>query len=47
MGVLAAIAITTAMDAAGFSAFSALPLCLLLALFWRLGRWSRDRMGFV
>ncbi|MGO9210031.1 MAG: hypothetical protein ACLPXM_00545 [Terriglobales bacterium] len=33
LGVLAAIAVTTAMDANGLSAFSALPLFPLMALF--------------
>ena len=47
LGVLLAIAITTAMDATGLTAFSALPLCPLLVLFWYLGRFSRTQMGFV
>ncbi|HKZ73735.1 MAG TPA: hypothetical protein VJ011_06715 [Steroidobacteraceae bacterium] len=38
VGVLVAIAITTTLDAAGLSAFSALPLAALLALFWYLER---------
>jgi hypothetical protein len=33
-GVALAIAITTTMDATGLSAFSALPLLPLVALFW-------------
>lgn len=51
LGVLVAVAITTTMDAVGLSAFSALPLCALMLLFWyehpprarlgfTLGRWS-------
>ena len=47
LGVLAAIAITTAMDAAGLAAFSALPLFPLMGLFWYLERLSRRSMGFV
>lgn len=47
LGVLVAIAITTAMDANGLSAFSALPLFPLMALFWYLERLSRRSMGFV
>ncbi len=47
LGVLLAIAITTAMDASGLTAFSALPLFPLLVLFWYLGRYSRTQMGFV
>jgi len=46
LGVLAAIAITTAMDASGLSAFSALPLFPLMCLFWYLERLSRQSMGF-
>lgn len=45
-GVLAAIAITTAMDANGLSEFSALPLFPLMALFWYLERLSLQDMGF-
>ena len=46
-GVLAAIAITTAMDAGGLSAFSALPLFPLMGLFWYLQRLTRPSVGFV
>ena len=46
LGVLAAIAITSTMDAAGLTAFSALPLALLLAIFWYLQRFSRKQVGF-
>lgn len=45
-GALSAIAITTAMDANGLSAFSALPLFPLMGLFWYLQRFSRKEMGF-
>jgi membrane protease YdiL (CAAX protease family) len=45
--VLTAIAITTAMDATGYSAFSALPLFPLMALFWFIERHSRVSMGFT
>ncbi len=47
IGVLTAIAITTAMDATGLSAFSALPLCPLMLLFLRLERISWRDAGFV
>jgi membrane protease YdiL (CAAX protease family) len=47
LGVLAAIAITTTMDATGYSALSALPLFPLMGVLWYLGRFSRRRMGFV
>jgi len=47
LGVLVAIAVTTAMDATGLSAFSALPLFPLMALFWYLGRLPRQGLGFV
>lgn len=47
LGVLAAIAVTTAMDATGLSNFSALPLFPLMGLFWYLERLSRRSMGFV
>lgn len=46
-GVLVAIAITSTMDAAGASAFSALPLFPLLLLFWYLQRFSAKEVGFV
>ncbi|MBV8199879.1 MAG: CPBP family intramembrane metalloprotease [Acidobacteria bacterium] len=47
VGVLAAIAITTAMDANGLSVFSALPLLPLAAILWYLERFSRQEMGLV
>ena len=47
LAVFLAIAITTTMDAVGLSAFSALPLAALLALFWALERLSRREVGFV
>jgi membrane protease YdiL (CAAX protease family) len=47
LGVLLAIAITTAMDASGLSAFSALPLFPLMALFWYLERMPRREVGFA
>ena len=46
-GVLTAIAATTALDAGGLSAFSALVLMPLLGLFWYFGRHSRASMGFT
>jgi membrane protease YdiL (CAAX protease family) len=47
LGVLVAIAVTTTMDANGLSAFSALPLCPLMALFWYLERLPKRSVGFV
>lgn len=47
LGSLAAIAITTWMDASGLAAFSALILCPLLLLFWYLERLSRQEVGFA
>lgn len=47
LGVLVAIAVTTAMDASGLSAFSALPLFPLMGLFWYVERLSRPSVGFV
>ncbi|MGH9601049.1 MAG: CPBP family intramembrane glutamic endopeptidase [Terriglobales bacterium] len=46
-GVLLAIAITTAMDALGASAFSALPLFPLMGLFWYLDRLPARKVGFA
>jgi len=47
LGVVAAIAITTAMDASGYSMFSALPLFPLAGLFWFLQKFSRKEVGLV
>jgi hypothetical protein len=47
LGVVAAIAITTAMDATGLSAFSALPLFPLMGLLWYLEKHSRQDIGLV
>ncbi len=47
LGVLAAIAITTTMDATGLTNFSALPLCPLFFLFWRVERLPRVDIGFT
>jgi membrane protease YdiL (CAAX protease family) len=47
VGVFAAIAITSTMDATGLSAFSALPLFPLLALLWYLQRFSATDVGFA
>jgi len=47
LGVMVAIAITTAMDAGGYSAFSALPLFPLMGIFWYLEGLSRPSVGFV
>ncbi len=46
-GVVAAIAITTTMDATGYSTFSALPLFPLAALFWYLQKFSRAEVGLT
>jgi len=47
LGVITAIAITTAMDATGYSTFSALPLLPLTALFWFLQKFTRKEMGLT
>jgi membrane protease YdiL (CAAX protease family) len=47
VGVLAAIGITTAMDACGLSVFSALPLFPLAGLLWAWHRFSRVEMGLT
>ena len=46
-GTLTAIAITTAMDATGYSVFSALPLIVLTGLFWYLQKFTRKEIGFT
>ena len=43
--VVLAIAITTTMDATGYTAFSALILAPLLAIFWFLEKFSKDQIG--
>ena len=43
-GVIAAIAITSTMDATGYSAFSALPLLALTGLFWALQKFTRKEI---
>ncbi len=47
VGVVIAIAITTAMDATGYSQLSALPLFPLAGLFWFLQKFSRKEIGLV
>jgi membrane protease YdiL (CAAX protease family) len=47
LGVVMAIAITTTMDATGYSVFSALPLFPLAGLFWFLQKFSRKEIGLV
>jgi len=47
LGVLAAIAITSTMDTTGLTAFSALPLAVLLGIFWYLQRFSPPQVGFA
>lgn len=47
LGALAAIAVTTAMDAGGLSNFSALALLPLMGLFWWAERLPRRSLGFV
>jgi membrane protease YdiL (CAAX protease family) len=44
-GFLVAIAITTAMDATGYSVFSALPLFPLIGIFWFAQEFTRHEMG--
>lgn len=46
LGILAAITITTVMDAMDLSAFSALPLAPLLFLFWWWEKFSAREIGF-
>lgn len=46
-GVTAAIAITTSMDATGYTMFSALPLFPLAGLFWFLQKFSRTDVGLI
>lgn len=45
--VVLAIAITTVMDASGYTLFSALPLLPLTLLFWSLARLSRREIGLT
>ena len=47
VGSVAAIAVTTVMDAQGLAAFSALPLFPLALLLWRWERFSRQAMGLT
>ncbi len=47
LGVVIAIAITTALDATGYSMFSALPLFPLAGLFWFLQKFSRQEIGLA
>ena len=47
LGALAAIAITSTMDATGLAVFSALPLAALLAIFWYAQRLPRREVGFA
>jgi membrane protease YdiL (CAAX protease family) len=47
LGIAVAIAITTALDATGYSLFSALPLFPLAGLFWLLQKFSRKDVGLV
>lgn len=46
-GLGAAIAVTTTMDATGYTMFSALPLLPLGGLFWYLQKFSRAEFGLV
>ena len=45
LGVAMAIAITTTMDATGYTMFSALPLIVLTGVFWAWQRLSRAEIG--
>jgi len=47
IGALIAIAITTTMDATGYSMFSALPLFALTGLFWFLQKFTRKEIGLT
>jgi membrane protease YdiL (CAAX protease family) len=46
LGVTLAIAITTTMDASGYSTFSALPLMPLFGLLWWWQKFSKAEIGF-
>jgi membrane protease YdiL (CAAX protease family) len=46
-GMLAALLITTTMDATGYAMFSALPLALLIGVFWYLQKFTRKEIGLV
>jgi len=46
-GAIAAIAITTTMDATGYTMFSALPLAPLAGIFWAIQKFSRSEFGLV
>lgn len=46
-GVSVAVAITTTMDATGYSMFSALPLAPLVGIYWALQKFSREQIGLV
>jgi len=46
-GVFIAIAITTTMDATGYSMFSALPLAALVGIYWAVQKFSREDIGLV
>jgi membrane protease YdiL (CAAX protease family) len=45
-GAAIAIAITTTMDATGFTEFSALPLFGIVIVFWSIQKFSASEMGF-
>lgn len=47
LAVALAIAVTTAMDANGLSAFSALPLLPIMGIFWAIEGSPRRNVGFV
>ena len=46
-GFIVAVVITTAMDATGYSVFSAMPLIALTGLFWYLQKLDRKEIGLV
>jgi membrane protease YdiL (CAAX protease family) len=46
LGVILAVAITTALDAGGLTIYSALPLMPLLFGFWSWEKFSRQQIGF-
>ncbi len=46
-GVVVAIAVTTTMDATGYSVFSALPLLPIVVVFWLLSRVPRTTLGLT
>lgn len=45
LAVLLAVAITTTMDFTGYSVYSALPLLVIIIIFWLIQRQSKAEIG--